>query len=122
MAKILLAEDEADIRRLVTLKLEQLGHVVRAFENGAAALADARKHAPDLAVLDVVMPGMTGLEVCRGLRQDPATAGVPVIILTARAQQSDIDAGLAAGASEYLAKPFSPRDLATRVNALLGRG
>jgi two-component system response regulator MtrA len=122
MAKILLAEDEADIRRLITLKLEQAGHAVRAFGDGAAALADAHAHAPDLAVLDVVMPGASGLEVCRGLRQDPATADVPIIILTARAMQEDIDAGLAAGASEYIAKPFSPRELAMRVNALLGRG
>jgi DNA-binding response OmpR family regulator len=121
MARILVAEDEADIRRLITLKLEQAGHVVRAFGDGAAALADARKHAPNLAVLDVVMPGMSGLEVCRGLRQNPATADVPVIILTARTQQGDIDAGLAAGASEYIAKPFSPRELAVRVSALLGR-
>jgi two-component system response regulator MtrA len=121
MARILLAEDEADIRRLITLKLEQAGHVVRAFGDGAAALADARQHAPDLAVLDVVMPGMSGLEVCQGLRQDPATAAVPVIILTARVQQGDVDAGLAAGASEYIAKPFSPRELAMRVSALLGR-
>ncbi len=121
MAKILLAEDEADIRRLITLKLEQAGHVVRAFGDGAAALADAREHAPDLVVLDVVMPVASGLEVCRGLRQDPATADVPIIILTARAQQGDIDSGLAAGASEYIAKPFSPRELAARVNALLGR-
>jgi two-component system, OmpR family, phosphate regulon response regulator PhoB len=121
MAKILLAEDEADIRRLITLKLEQAGHVVRAFGDGAAALADAREHAPDLAVLDVVMPEVSGLEVCRGLRQDPATAAVPIIILTARAQQGDIDAGLAAGASEYIVKPFSPRELAMRVSALLGR-
>jgi DNA-binding response OmpR family regulator len=68
-----------------------------------------------------VMPGMSGLEVCRGLRQNPATADVPVIILTARTQQGDIDAGLAAGASEYIAKPFSPRELAVRVSALLGR-
>jgi DNA-binding response OmpR family regulator len=121
MARILVAEDEADIRRLITLKLEQAGHVVRAFGDGAAALADARKHAPNLAVLDVVMPGMSGLEVCRGLRQNPATADVPVIILTARTLQGDIDAGLAAGASEYIAKPFSPRELAVRVSALLGR-
>lgn len=119
MGKILLAEDEADIRRLLTVKLEQSGHVVRAFGDGAAALADARKHAPDLAVLDVAMPGVSGLEVCRELRRDPATAGVPIIILTARAQQDDVEAGFAAGASEYISKPFSPRELAARVNALL---
>lgn len=119
MATILLAEDEADIRRLLALKLKQAGHVVRAFGDGATALADARTHAPDLAVLDVAMPGISGLEVCRELRKNPSTARVPILILTARAQQADIAAGLAAGASEYIPKPFSPRELADRVNALL---
>jgi two-component system phosphate regulon response regulator PhoB len=121
MATVLLAEDDADIRLLVTFKLEQAGHEVRGFEDGALALADARKHPPDLAVLDILMPGMTGLEVCRELRKDPATADVPVIILTARAQQADITAGLAAGANDYIVKPFSPRDLALRIKTLLAR-
>jgi two-component system, OmpR family, phosphate regulon response regulator PhoB len=121
MATVLLAEDDADIRLLVTLKLEQAGHEVRGFGDGASALADAREHPPDLAVLDVLMPGMTGLEVCRELRKDPVTADVLVILLTARAQQPDITAGFAAGATDYIVKPFSPRELAARIQTLLAR-
>ena len=121
MATVLLAEDDADIRLLLTLKLEQAGHEVRGFADGVSALASARKHPPDLAVLDVLMPVMTGLEVCRELRKDPATADVPVLILTAGTQQADMTAGFTAGANDYLVKPFSPRELATRVGALLAR-
>lgn len=121
MATVLLAEDDADIRLLMTFKLEQAGHKVRAFGDGASALADAHEHPPDLAVLDVLMPGMTGLELCGALRKNPATADVLVILLTARAQQPDITAGLAAGATDYIVKPFSPRELAARIETLLAR-
>ncbi len=121
MATVLLAEDDTDIRFLVTFKLTQAGYQVRAFGDGLSALADARKHPPDLAILDIMMPGMSGLEVCRELRKDPATATVPVIILTALAQQADITTGSAAGADDYIVKPFSPSDFATRVNAVLAR-
>jgi two-component system phosphate regulon response regulator PhoB len=121
MATVLLAEDDADIRFLVTFKLEQAGHAVRGFGDGASALADARVHRPDLAVLDILMPGMSGLDVCRELRGDPATAAVPVIMLTAAAQEADIAAGFAAGADDYIVKPFSPRDFALRVKAVLAR-
>jgi DNA-binding response OmpR family regulator len=120
MAIVLLAEDDADIRRVMTFKLEQSGHQVRAFGDGASAVADALRHHPDLAVLDVVMPNMSGLDVCRELRRNPATAAVPIIILTARGQLTDIDAGFAAGATDYIVKPFSPRALAERVQFLLG--
>jgi DNA-binding response OmpR family regulator len=119
MATVLLAEDDTDIRFLVTFKLEQAGHEVRGFADGLSALADARAHRPDLAVLDVMMPGMSGLDVCRELRRDPATAAVPVIILTACAEAADIAAGFAAGAADYIVKPFSPRDFAARVKAVL---
>jgi DNA-binding response OmpR family regulator len=119
MATVLLAEDDADIRLLLTFKLEQADHEVRGFADGVSALADARKHPPDLAVLDVLMPGMNGLEVCRELRKDPATANVPVLILTAGAQPADITAGFTAGANDFLVKPFSPRELASRIDALL---
>jgi DNA-binding response OmpR family regulator len=121
MATVLLAEDDADIRFLVTFKLEQAGHEVRGFGDGLSALADAREHPPDLAVLDVTMPGMSGLDVCRGLRGDPVTAAVPVIILTACAEEADIAAGFAAGADDYIIKPFSPRDFVMRVKAVLAR-
>ncbi|MDQ2816035.1 MAG: response regulator [Actinomycetota bacterium] len=121
MATILLAEDDADIRLLVTLKLRQAGYQVREFGDGLSAVADAREHPPDLAILDIMMPGMSGLEVCQELRKDLATAKIPVILLTAFAQEADITAGLAAGADDYIVKPFSPRDFASRVDAVLAR-
>jgi len=121
MATVLLAEDDADIRFLVIFKLTQAGYQIRVFGDGLSALADAREHPPDLAILDVMMPGMSGLEVCRELRKDPATARIPVIILTALAQEADIAAGFAAGADDYIVKPFSPREFVMRVNAALAR-
>jgi DNA-binding response OmpR family regulator len=121
MATVLLAEDDADIRLLVTLTLKRAGYQVRAFEDGLSALADARKNPLDLAILDSMMPGMTGVEVCRELRRDPATAKIPVILLTALARESDITAGLAAGADDYIVKPFSPREFTARVGAVLDR-
>jgi DNA-binding response OmpR family regulator len=121
MATVLLAEDDADIQLLVTFKLTQEGYQVRVFGDGLSAMAAARENPPDLAVLDIMMPGMSGLELCRELRKDPATANIPVIILTALAQEADITAGYAAGADDYVVKPFSPRDFATRVHAALAR-
>jgi DNA-binding response OmpR family regulator len=121
MATVLLAEDDADIRFLVTLKLTQAGYQVRGFGDGLSAAADAREHPPDLAILDTMMPGMSGLEVCRELRKEPATAQIPVIILTALAHEADIKAGLAAGADDYIVKPFNTRDFTTRVSAVLAR-
>jgi DNA-binding response OmpR family regulator len=121
MVAVLLAEDDADIRDLVTFKLREAGYEVRAFEDGLTALASAREDQPDLAVLDIMMPGMSGLDVCRELRADPATSEVPVILLTARAQESDIENGFAAGADDYVVKPFSPRELAMRVHEVLAR-
>jgi DNA-binding response OmpR family regulator len=121
MATVLLAEDDADIRFLVTFKLTQAGYQVRVFEDGLSALADARENPPDLAILDVMMPGMSGLEVCRELRKAPATANIPVILLTALAREADITAGFAAGADDYIVKPFSSRDFAIRVHAVLAR-
>ena len=121
MTTVLLAEDDADIQFLVTFKLQKEGFQVRAFGEGVSALDDAREHPPDLAILDIMMPGMTGLEVCRELRRDPATAQIPVILLTALAQDADITAGLAAGADDYIVKPFSPRELMTHVTAVLAQ-
>ena len=121
MATVLLAEDDADIRLLVTFTLTRAGYQVREFGDGLSAVADAREHPPDLAILDVMMPGMSGLEVCQELRQDPATADIPVIILTALAQETDITGVFAAGADDYIVKPFSPREFVIRVNAALAR-
>jgi DNA-binding response OmpR family regulator len=121
MVTVLLAEDDADIRDLVTVTLRGAGYEVRAFGDGLSALVSARDHRPDLAVLDIMMPGMSGLDACRELRADPATSEVPIILLTARAQEPDIETGFTVGADDYIVKPFSPRELASRVHAVLAR-
>jgi DNA-binding response OmpR family regulator len=121
MARIVVADDDADIRDLVVFKLEQSGHEVEAVGDGAAAVEASQRLRPDLVVLDLMMPGMGGLDACRALRQDPELARVPVILLTARAQESDIEQGFGAGADDYVVKPFSPRELASRVAAVLQR-
>lgn len=121
MTAVLIADDDADIRELVTFKLEQANLEVLAVGDGVAALEAARAHRPRLAVLDVAMPGMSGLDVCRMLRADPATSDMLIIMLTARVQEEDVEGGFSAGADDYVAKPFSPRELVSRVQALLGR-
>ena len=121
MARIVVADDDADIRDLVGFKLRQAGHDVETVEDGAAAVAAAQAARPDLVILDVMMPGMGGLDATRALRLDPGLARVPVILLTARAQESDIEQGFGAGADDYVVKPFSPRELASRVAAVLAR-
>ena len=121
MARIVVADDDPDIRDLVVFKLRQAGHDVEAVEDGAAAVATCQASPPDLVVLDVMMPGMGGLDATRALRLDPRLARVPVILLTARAQESDIEQGFGAGADDYVVKPFSPRELASRVAAVLAR-
>jgi two-component system response regulator MtrA len=122
MARILVADDDEDIRMLVVMRLQHSGHDVAQAGDGASAVESCRQDAPDLVVLDLMMPGMNGLDACRTIRSDPALAKTPVILLTARAQSSDVEAGLAAGADDYITKPFSPRDLAERVDALLAQG
>jgi two-component system response regulator MtrA len=121
MAKIVVADDDADIRDLVAFKLRQSGHEVVAVVDGAAAVEACRSESPALAVLDVMMPGMDGLDACRELRADPILGGIAVILLTARAQEADIERGLGVGADDYVVKPFSPGELASRVAAVLKR-
>ena len=121
MTLVLVADDDADIRDLVAYKLEQAGLEVIAVEDGQAALEQARSRQPLLAVLDVSMPGLSGIDVCRMLRADPATAGMLIIMLTARVQQQDVEGGFSAGADDYVTKPFSPRALVSRIEALLSR-
>jgi DNA-binding response OmpR family regulator len=118
---ILIADDDADIRDLVAFKLEQGGFEVVAVEDGQAALEQARATQPTLAVLDISMPGLSGIDVCRMLRADPATAGMLIIMLTARVQEQDVEDGFSAGADDYITKPFSPRELVSRIQALLSR-
>jgi len=121
VARILVADDDVDIRELIEFKLATLGHEIVAVHDGAAAIDVCRDLKPDLAVLDVMMPGMSGLDAIRVIRNDPDLADMPVILLTARAQESDVETGFDSGADDYITKPFSPRELASRVQALLSR-
>ena len=116
---VLIADDDEDILALVRATIERSGHDVMAVGDGAAALSAMAERRPDLAVLDIAMPELDGLEVLRRLRADDATRDLPVILLTAQAQAADVERGFATGASAYVRKPFSPRDLATRVDELL---
>jgi DNA-binding response OmpR family regulator len=118
---ILAADDDPDIRELVAFRLERSGYTVLQAADGEEALALALEHTPDLAVLDVMMPKMDGFEVVRRLRAEEATKRMPIIMLTARAQDSDVEEGFDAGADDYLRKPFSPQELRARVQAILGR-
>lgn len=119
--RVLVADDDRDIRELVVFKLTQAGYDVQAVADGAAALAAIQDNPPDLAVLDVMMPGLSGIDVLRKVRQDPVTAPTAVILLTAKSRDSDVDTGFATGADDYIIKPFSPRELLHRVNVLLAR-
>lgn len=117
----LVADDDRDIRDLVEAKLFNSGFAVIAVSDGRKALAVARSELPDIAVLDVTMPGMSGLDVLSALLDDPLTATIPVILLTARSQEFDVQSGIAIGAADYIVKPFSPRELVARVHAVLDR-
>lgn len=119
--KILIVEDERDILQLVTHYLEKEGFRVRSATDGPAGLMAARHERPDLIVLDLMLPGMDGLEVCRKMRADALTAMTPIMMLTAKAEETDRVVGLELGADDYLVKPFSPKELVARVKALLRR-
>jgi DNA-binding response OmpR family regulator len=118
---VLVADDDPDIRSLVTLRLERSGYEVVAAGDGEQALAAALERAPDLALLDVMMPKLDGYEVTERLRREEATRHLPVILLTARVQETDIARGVEAGADDYVKKPFSTSELRDRVQAVLGR-
>lgn len=121
MAKILIAEDERDIRELVSFSLQFGGFTVVQAANGAEAVEYAQKEMPDLILMDVRMPRMTGYEACQMMKADPETSSIPVVFLSAKGQESEIRTGLESGASEYLLKPFSPMELSERVAELLAR-
>ncbi len=119
MAKILIAEDEPDIRDLISFTLQFAGHDVVAVGNGAEALEAAPGVMPDLILMDVRMPRMTGYEACAAMKLDDRIKHIPVVFLSAKGQDAEIQNGLEAGASEYLLKPFAPDELTQRVSELL---
>jgi len=119
--KILVADDEPDVLNLVTANLRAAGFDVLQAEDGPSALTAVREQAPGLLILDLMLPGMSGLEICRALKADPATATLPILMLTAKAEEVDRIVGLELGAEDYVTKPFSPRELVLRVKNILKR-
>jgi DNA-binding response OmpR family regulator len=119
MAKILIAEDEHDIRELITFTLKFAGYDVVAVPNGQEAVEAAAREIPDLILMDVRMPIMTGYEACQKIKEKPEIKDIPVVFLSAKGQEAEIQTGLDLGATEYLLKPFAPNELTDRVQALL---
>jgi DNA-binding response OmpR family regulator len=120
--KIMVVDDEADVIDMLVINLRAAGFQVITVEDGAAVLAKARNELPSLIVLDLMLPRMPGLEICKVLKSDPATRHIPVIMLTAKAEEVDKIVGLELGADDYITKPFSPRELILRINRSLRRG
>ncbi|MBK7622515.1 MAG: response regulator [Kineosporiaceae bacterium] len=121
MASILVVDDDPDICALLEFKLSSGGHEVSVEHDGEAALAALEQQQVDLVLLDWMMPRMGGLEVCLAMRADDRYSHIPVLMLTAKAQEADVQRGLAAGADDYILKPFSPREVAARIDASLAR-
>lgn len=121
MARILIAEDEPDIRELVAFTLRFAGHEVTAASNGEDALNLASQIVPDIIIMDVRMPKMTGYDACRAMKADVVLKDIPVVFLSAKGQDSEIQTGLDVGAEEYLLKPFAPDQLVERVKAILAK-
>jgi len=119
--RILVAEDEADVLELIATNLKSAGFTVLKVEDGESALQQTRSAAPALVVLDLMLPGLSGLEVCKALKSDPATKAIPIIMVTAKAEEVDRIVGLELGADDYITKPFSPRELVLRVKSVLRR-
>jgi two-component system phosphate regulon response regulator PhoB len=119
--KVLIAEDEPDVLNLVAASLKTAGYQAIKAEDGESALEQVRSALPSLVVLDLMLPGMSGLEVCKVLKGDPATKTIPIIMLTAKAEEVDRIVGLELGADDYVTKPFSPRELVLRVRSILRR-
>ena len=121
MARILIAEDEKDIRDLITFTLRFAGHEVIPTANGEEAYQTAIAEIPDLILLDVRMPRMTGYEACQQIKANEKTRHIPVVFLSAKGQESEVKTGLEAGAEEYILKPFSPDQLTERIGVILSR-
>jgi len=121
MSQILVVEDDPDIAQLIAHYLEKAGHTVESLSTGSAVMPTVRRQPPDLVVLDLMLPELDGLMICQAMRSDPQTAAIPIIMVTARGDEADRIAGLELGADDYVTKPFSPKELAARVTALLRR-
>ncbi|MFO3796056.1 MAG: response regulator transcription factor [Anaerolineales bacterium] len=121
MAKILAAEDERDIRDLIAFTLRFAGHEVTTATNGEEAVSMAEQIKPDLILLDVRMPRMNGYDACRAIKANPNLKDIPVVFLSAKGQESEVQAGLQAGAEEYILKPFAPDQLIERVRQILAK-
>lgn len=126
MKSVVVIDDDADIRELITWKLTNAGYATATANDGEAGLAAvaaavAGGNAPDLILVDWMMPRMTGIEVCRALRENPETDRIPVVLLTAKAQESEVERGFAVGVDDYIVKPFSPREMLARIQAILAR-
>ena len=119
--KILIIEDESDVADLLTLNLRKAGFRISTAADGASGLQNARDDRPDLIILDLMLPKMSGLEVCRILKSDTATSQIPILMLTAKAEEIDRIVGLEFGADDYVTKPFSPREVVLRIKAILRR-
>ncbi|MCA9598521.1 MAG: response regulator [Myxococcales bacterium] len=122
MAKVLVIEDERDLREVLGYNLEQAGHTVLLAERGAEGLRMAKEHRPELVLLDLMLPDISGTEVCRSLKEDATTRGMSVVMLTARGEEVDRVVGFELGADDYIVKPFSVRELLLRIQAILRRG
>ena len=121
MAKILVVEDERDIRDLISFTLRFAGYDVVTGTNGLEAIDGAQREKPDIILMDVRMPQMTGFEACQKIKAIPELQSIPIVFLSAKGQESEIQAGLDAGATEYLLKPFAPDDLIRRVKEILAQ-
>jgi DNA-binding response OmpR family regulator len=121
MAKIVIAEDEPDIRELIAFTLRFAGHEVITGNNGEEGYLLAQREHPDLVMLDVRMPKLTGYEACKRIKADPELASTPVLFLSAKGQENEIEQGMAAGAEDYLLKPFAPDQLVERVKQVLAK-
>ena len=121
MSSILIVEDDTDIAQLIEHYLQRAGHAVERLSSGSAVMPRLRSKPADLVILDLMLPGMDGLLVCQAMRAEPSTAAIPIIMLTARGEESDRVSGLELGADDYVTKPFSPKELTARVTALLRR-
>ena len=121
MSRILIVEDDTDIAALMAHYLEKAGYGTEMVSDGAQALASAKETPPDLVILDLMLPGLNGLDVCKAIRLDNRTAELPILMVTARGEESERILGLDSGADDYVVKPFSPNELMARVRALLRR-